>query len=370
MGQPKALMTERDGRPWLVRAVSTLAAGGCDPIVVVLGAHGAEAARLVPSGVLTVIAEGWAEGMGTSLRAGLAALIESERGHPGADGEPRSDAVIVSLVDLPGVTPATVKRLRAYVGAGDRERLDARSALARAAYGGVPGHPVVIGRAHWPGVAATANGDAGARAYLAGHARVLIECADIGHGRDLDTPSDVVAQDEPERQRHRGPKGPLASAVRLGQVTSETDTTRISPPARQVMVAELTESPLDVESHAAAVAGAASGAVVTFAGVVRDHDEGRSVTSIEYVAHPTAAAVLARVAREVAADSDVDAIAVSHRVGQLAIGQAALVVAVAGAHRAEAFITAMAVVDEVKRQLPVWKRQIFADGSDEWVACP
>jgi molybdopterin synthase catalytic subunit len=155
-------------------------------------------------------------------------------------------------------------------------------------------------------------------------------------------------------------------------VTTETgpDTSRLTPPARRVVHTEVTEQPIEVSVHTAAVAGASSGAVVSFAGVVRDHDGGRPVTSIEYVAHPTAAAVLARVVAEVTAGSQAEAVAVSHRAGPLAIGDAALVVAVAGVHRAEAFATAMLLVDEVKRQLPVWKRQVFADGSDEWVDCP
>jgi molybdopterin synthase catalytic subunit len=155
-------------------------------------------------------------------------------------------------------------------------------------------------------------------------------------------------------------------------VSSETvpDTSRLRPPARRVVHVAVTEEPIDVATLAAAVGDASSGAVVSFAGVVRDHDGGRPVTSIEYVAHPTAAAVLARVVAEVTADSDAEAVAASHRVGPLAVGDAALVVAVAGVHRAEAFATAMRMVDEVKHQLPVWKRQIFADGTDEWVACP
>ena len=137
-----------------------------------------------------------------------------------------------------------------------------------------------------------------------------------------------------------------------------------------MVFAEVTSAPIELSTHTAAVAGSSSGAVVSFAGVVRDQDGGRGVTSIEYVAHPSAAAVLARVVAEVTADSEAEAVAVSHRIGPLAVGEAALLVAVAGVHRAEAFATAMLLVDEVKRQLPVWKRQIFSDGSDEWVACP
>lgn len=160
----------------------------------------------------------------------------------------------------------------------------------------------------------------------------------------------------------------MTSETAIG--TSAPDASRVSPPARRVLITQVTEEPIEVSTHTAAVAGASSGAVVSFAGVVRNHDGGRPVTSIEYVGHPTAAAVLARVVAEVTAASQAEAVAVSHRVGPLAVGDAALVVAVAGVHRAEAFATAMLLVDEVKRQLPVWKRQVFPDGSDEWVACP
>jgi molybdopterin synthase catalytic subunit len=154
------------------------------------------------------------------------------------------------------------------------------------------------------------------------------------------------------------------------QASGASDAGRLRPPARRVVLTEVTAEPIEVSVHTAAVSGSSSGAVVSFAGVVRDHDGGRPVTLIEYVAHPSAAAVLARVVAEVTAGSEAEAVAVSHRLGPLAIGDAALVVAVAGVHRAEAFATAMLLVDEVKRQLPVWKRQVFVDGSDEWVACP
>lgn len=148
------------------------------------------------------------------------------------------------------------------------------------------------------------------------------------------------------------------------------DTSRLHEPARRVVLAAVTEQPLDVAAHEAAVADASAGAVVTFSGVVRDHDGGRAVTGIEYVSHPTAADVLARVVADVATRTDVEAVAVSHRVGPLAVGDCALAVAVAGAHRQEAFAAAALLVDEVKHHLPVWKRQVFTDGTDEWVACP
>lgn len=143
-------------------------------------------------------------------------------------------------------------------------------------------------------------------------------------------------------------------------------------PAR-VLRATVTEEPLSVDEHAALVDDPAAGAVVTFAGVVRDHDHGRGVRDLEYVGHPTAKDVVAEVVAELAARhaaGGVRAIAVTHRIGQLAVGDVALAVAVAAEHRREAFAACSDVVDEVKRRLPVWKRQTFTDGTEEWVNCP
>jgi molybdopterin synthase catalytic subunit len=139
-----------------------------------------------------------------------------------------------------------------------------------------------------------------------------------------------------------------------------------------VLLAAVSETEVDVEEHAALVASAAAGAVVTFSGVVRDHDRGRGVRELEYSGHPTAGRVLAEVAAEVAAraPSGVRALAVSHRVGPLAIGDVALACAVSADHRAEAFAVCSELVDEVKRVLPIWKRQVFTDGTVEWVNCP
>ncbi len=137
-----------------------------------------------------------------------------------------------------------------------------------------------------------------------------------------------------------------------------------------VLLAAVTEDALDLEAHAAAVSRPGAGAVVSFAGVVRNQDHGRAVTGIEYVAHPTASQVLEDVVAKVAARSQAEAIAVSHRIGELAVGETAFAVSVSGVHRREAFEAASQLVDEVKHHLPVWKRQVFADGSDEWVACP
>ncbi len=136
----------------------------------------------------------------------------------------------------------------------------------------------------------------------------------------------------------------------------------------RVVRAELTEQPIDLAEHQRVVAHEAAGAVVGFGGVVRDHDGGRQVIGLEYSAHPSAQQTLADVAAEIAANSHgVRAIAVSHRVGSLAIGDAALVAAVTADHRAAAFEACARLVDTVKARLPVWKHQFFADGSDEWV---
>ncbi|MDG4774140.1 molybdenum cofactor biosynthesis protein MoaE [Solwaraspora sp. WMMD792] len=132
----------------------------------------------------------------------------------------------------------------------------------------------------------------------------------------------------------------------------------------------VTSQPLDLAAHEAAVADPRAGAVVSFQGVVRDHDHGRSVLSLEYEGHPSAEDVLREVADEVAADPAVHAVAVSHRLGPLAIGEVALVAAVSTAHRAAAFAACARLVDEAKARLPIWKRQVFADGTEEWVNCP
>jgi CTP:molybdopterin cytidylyltransferase MocA len=177
MGGPKALV-ELDGEALVRRALRVLGDGGCAPLVVVLGAAAAEVAEIVPSEVHVTVAEDWAEGMGASLRAGLAALEALS---------PLPDAALVHLVDLPGVTAAAVARLAAVAAGSDPD------VLARAAYDGKPAHPVLIGRSHWSGVRATATGDAGARGYLAGHPDLtLVECGDLADPDDVDTPEQLA----------------------------------------------------------------------------------------------------------------------------------------------------------------------------------
>ena len=135
----------------------------------------------------------------------------------------------------------------------------------------------------------------------------------------------------------------------------------------RVVIAAVTVEALDVSAHDAAVSDPAAGATVTFSGVVRDHDDGRSVTELEYQVHPAAAAVVREVAADIAGRDGVIAVALTHRYGALGIGDVALVASVSAAHRGEAFRACADMVDEVKRRLPVWKRQVFGDGSDEWV---
>ncbi|MFI6029724.1 molybdenum cofactor biosynthesis protein MoaE [Amycolatopsis magusensis] len=139
----------------------------------------------------------------------------------------------------------------------------------------------------------------------------------------------------------------------------------------RIALAAVTDAPISVEEHAALVGDDAAGAVVTFSGVVRDHDGGKGVTGLVYEGHPSAGDVLARVVSELAARFDgVRAVAVSHRIGTLAIGDVALACAVAADHRREAFLACSDLVDEVKARLPVWKHQTFTDGTDEWVNSP
>jgi CTP:molybdopterin cytidylyltransferase MocA len=195
MGGPKALLRDEDGTPWVVRSVRVLAAGGCDPVLVVVGAAADEVRALLPPQVRAVTATDWRQGMGASLRAGLATLAGQTPGESADAGTPAAglpaspvpgpDAGVVGLVDTPGVTSAVVARLVAVVA-----RVDAGpDVLARACYRGIPGHPVLLGRRHWAGAASAAHGDAGARGYLAARSDVrLVESGDVGHGEDRDIP--------------------------------------------------------------------------------------------------------------------------------------------------------------------------------------
>ena len=134
-----------------------------------------------------------------------------------------------------------------------------------------------------------------------------------------------------------------------------------------IRLAELRSEPLSVDELRAAVSDPAAGGIALFAGAVRDADRGREVTRLSYSAHPSAAAEIRRVAEKVAADFEVIALAAVHRVGDLEIGDLAVVVAASCAHRAEAFEACRALIDRLKHEVPIRKRQWFGDGSSEWV---
>ncbi len=157
-GGPKVLAEQGE---WLHRGVAALSDGGCDDVVVVLGA----AVVSVPPPARAVVAADWAVGMSASLRTGLAAVGEA-------------DLAVLALVDTPDVGADVVRRVLAAVGP---------SGLARAVYDTRPGHPVVIAREHWPALVATLHGDEGARRFLAGRDDVgAVECSDLASGHDVD----------------------------------------------------------------------------------------------------------------------------------------------------------------------------------------
>jgi CTP:molybdopterin cytidylyltransferase MocA len=180
MGTPKALLRDAGGRSFVDRALEVLCDGGCERLTVVLGAAADEARQALDVAgwgqdrARVLVAEDWSEGMGASLRCGLRSLAD----------DPVGEAALVTLVDLPDVGPAVLRRVVA-AGTGP-------AALVRATYGGRPGHPVLLGRDHWAGVAAVARGDHGARDYLAAHPHVTCECGDLSDGHDVDRPDDLV----------------------------------------------------------------------------------------------------------------------------------------------------------------------------------
>ncbi|MEV1169572.1 molybdenum cofactor biosynthesis protein MoaE [Nonomuraea sp. NPDC049784] len=127
------------------------------------------------------------------------------------------------------------------------------------------------------------------------------------------------------------------------------------------------DTPLSVDEVLAAVGDHAAGGTTLFVGTVREQDHGKPVTRLSYSAHPSAEAELRQVAEKIAADFPVTALAAVHRVGDLELGEAAVIVAVAAPHRDEAFRASRRLIDDLKSQVPIWKHQAFADGETEWV---
>ena len=165
MGRPKALVWGSDGNSWLRSSRSRLSAAGCVEVVTILGARADEAIPLVEEGRY-IIARNWSEGMGESLKTGLLALLDS-----------RFDGALIHLVDLPDVGVRTMQRVLAAARA---------SSLQRATFNGVPGHPVLIGRDHWPALINSLHGDVGAANYLRRNDTRTIECGDLATGQDID----------------------------------------------------------------------------------------------------------------------------------------------------------------------------------------
>ncbi len=176
MGRPKALVRSPEGEPWVARGVRTLQDAGCGRVVVVLGAEAAAARALLPAAEpartspTVVVAPDWTEGIGASLRAGLAAL------EPDPGGSAARFAV-VTLVDLPELSAEAIRRVANGATA---------DSLRQAFYAGRPGHPVLIGADHFAELRAALHGDVGARPYLRAHGAQAVDCTDLGGGDDVD----------------------------------------------------------------------------------------------------------------------------------------------------------------------------------------
>ena len=228
------------------------------------------------------------------------------------------------LRELPGIGEAIRAASRARIPATDLSR----------ALGGVIDGAVVLALPGSPG---------GVRDGLAAVGALLEHAAAVAGGAGHAPPSPVRVVD---------------SAQSVGGIDYADEKSAVSG------------EPISLAEVADEVARAAAGAVVTFAGVVRDHDGGRTVSALHYEGHPDAGRILSEVIEEARQRPGVLAAAARHRVGDLAIGELAFVAAISAAHRGEAFEACAWLVDEAKARVPIWKHQHFADGSDEWVNSP
>jgi len=138
----------------------------------------------------------------------------------------------------------------------------------------------------------------------------------------------------------------------------------------RVRLVDILDTPLSVDDVVASLDDPSSGGLVMFVGRVRDHDGGRTVTGLSYSAHPSAMDRLRDVCERVAKEYDVRALSAVHRVGDLEIGDLAVVVATTSGHRGSAFEASRALIDTLKAEVPIWKHQTFADGTEEWVGAP
>lgn len=131
----------------------------------------------------------------------------------------------------------------------------------------------------------------------------------------------------------------------------------------------LTDQVISLSQFTAQVESVQAGAVATFSGNVRILDNGKEVTKLSYEIHPSTEQILSDVVRDVASRHKVLGVAVAHRFGDIALGESALIVAISAEHRGAAFLACAEMVDEIKARIPIWKHQVFTDGSDEWVNC-
>lgn len=174
---PKALVVSA-GEAWVTRGCRVLSEAGCNSLVVVIGAGADQAAPLIPESAQVVVNTDWDRGMGASLRAGLQQCLLLP---------PQVQALVVMLVDLPGVTAAVIAHFVEQV-YGSSTRLPLTQVLMQASFQGVIGHPVLLGREHWRAIANGVGGDSGAKAYLAQHGAELVELGQLADGADQDTP--------------------------------------------------------------------------------------------------------------------------------------------------------------------------------------
>ena len=166
-GGPKGLARTDEGIPWVALAAAMLREGGCDEVVVLVGASGDEVAALAPSDAAVLAVPDWKEGVAATLRAGLTLATESGM-----------DAVVVTPVDTPDAPASAVRRVLPALRGG--------APLVQAVYAGVPGHPVAIARSHFAPLTEALGGDRGARPYLVTHGVVEVECGDLWSGADID----------------------------------------------------------------------------------------------------------------------------------------------------------------------------------------
>lgn len=154
----------------------------------------------------------------------------------------------------------------------------------------------------------------------------------------------------------------------MGAMASTNDRPPATPPhSDPITLLAIRDTPLSLDEVFRAVGDDASGGTALFVGTVRDHDGGSHVDALGYTCHPSAEAEMRRIAERVTAEFPVRALAAVHRVGDLAVGDLAVVVAVSCPHRGEAFDACRKLIDDLKHEVPIWKHQTFSDGTDEWV---